>query len=133
MKTTISAIRTVYNYLVSIDTKGLTGITGKVYWLNQPKNSTKEDIVVRSVAMNAEAMQEGVVNVNIHMPNLVLNNDDTQPNFVRFETIAAVLVETLADVWGTDYNFHIEEPGTIVPDGDRWFCNIRLRFYTIRQ
>jgi len=133
MKTTISATRTIYQYLVSKNTKSVTGISGGIYWLIRPKNSTKEDIVIVPLVMNGEELQEGVFNVNIHAPNLPLSNDDTQPDFTRFEAISSKLVPLLSDVWEADYNFKIEEPATPVPDGKNWFCNIRVRYWTIRN
>ena len=133
MATTISAIRTIHKHLLDKGAKAKTSITGNIYWLNRPKNSTKEDIVVGSLAMNNEQLQEGVFNVNIHVPNLVLTGDDTQPNFNRFDQIANILVPMLSDVWGTDWNFSVDDPASVVPDGNNWFCNIRIRFYSLRN
>jgi hypothetical protein len=131
--TAISAVRTIYNHLITRGAKAATSITGEVYWLSRPKNSDKEDIVIGALAMNADQAQEGVFNVNIHVPNLQLGQDNTQPNFTRLEAISAILVPMLADVWGYDWNFDLDEPATPVPDGDSWFCNIRIRFWTLRQ
>lgn len=133
MKTTLSAVKTIYQYLQSNGVKASTGITGGVYWLNRPKSSTKEDIVVNAVALNGEQVQEGVFNVNVHVPNLVLATDDTQPNFSRMDAIANVLVPLLNDVRQADWFFYIDEPATPVPDGNNWFVNIRIRFYTLAQ
>lgn len=131
MKSTISAVRTVWDHLNK--RKSQIPINGGIYWLNRPKNSVKEDIVVSALAMDAKEVQEGVINVNIHVPNPALSNDDTQPNFTRFEQISDNILPMLADVWGVDWNFLVDEPGTIVPDGNNWFCNIRIRYYTVRQ
>lgn len=133
MKTSFTATRTVFKALASANTREALNLTGKVYWLVRPKNSNKEDIVVLPLAMNAEVLQEGIVNVNIHVPNLVLADDDTQPNFERFEMIANHITSTLKDVWGTDYNFKIDDAATPIPDGKNWFCNIRIRYWTLNN
>lgn len=133
MKTSIKAIKVIFNHLVSAGAKATTGINGGIYWLLRPKDSTKEDIVIMPLAMNGEELQEGVFNVNIHVSNLPLTNDDTQPDFTRFEAISSKLIPILNDVWGTDYNFKIEEPATPIPDGKNWFCNIRVRYWTLRN
>lgn len=133
MKTAITAVQTVYDHLVQANAKAATGITGGIWLLRRPKNSAKEDIVVNVITMNADPMQEGVLNVNIHVPNLVLATDDTQPDIERMDKIATALIPKLADIWGPDWNFRIEEPATPVPDGNNWFMNIRIRYWGLRN
>jgi hypothetical protein len=133
MKSTLHVIRIIYNYLISIGIKQLTGITGNVYWLQRPKNSLLEDIVINSVAFNGSAMQSGVFNINIHVPNIGLQTDNSQPDFARMEQIAAIIINMIANVYGADWNFTVEEPGTPIPDATNWFCNIRVRYWTVRD
>lgn len=133
MKSTTDVIQLIYAYLISQGVKATVGLTGGIYWLRRPKSSIKEDIVISAVAMNAEQVQEGVFNINIHVPNLPLATDDTQPNFARLDAIAAVLVPLLREVRINDWFFYIDEPATPVPDGNGWFCNIRIKFYTLRN
>jgi hypothetical protein len=57
-------------------------------------NSDKEDVVINSLPINNSQMQSGVFNVNIHVPNLVLNIngniDTTQPNHERIKQLTAL-------------------------------------------
>jgi hypothetical protein len=131
MKSTLSAVRTVWSVINS--RKSELGISGNVIWLLRPKNSVKEDIVVNALAMDGDELQEGLINVRIHIPNAPLSNDDTQPNFIRFEQVLDKLLPILQDVWGYDYNFRVDEPGTPERDGINWFLTIRVQYYTIRN
>lgn len=131
--TSQEAAEVVRQRLVSGGLKATVGLTGSIYPLNRPLNSAKEDVVVSTLALNADQMQEGVVNVNVHVPNLKIDGDITQPNLPRFETIVEAALDLLDDNWITDCNYSIEEPGTVQRDGNNWFCNIRLRFYAPRE
>ena len=134
MKTALAPVRTIYNHLIASGVRSSVGLTGGIFWLSRPKNSSLEDIVVLPLAMNADALQAGAVNVNIHVPNLSLASDDTQPDFIRMEEIAEVVTSVLQDVWGADYNFRIDEPATPAKDTDgNWFLNILIRYYTINN
>lgn len=119
--------------LVSGGLKVAVNLTGSIYPMNRPLNSGLEDIVVSTLAMNADQMQEGVINVNIHLPNLSISGDSTQPNLPRFQSIATACLALLDDVWGSDFNLEIEDPGIVQRDGNNWFCNIRIRFYAPRE
>lgn len=107
-------------------------ISGNIYLDSRPLNSDKEDIVVRTLAMGADQRQSGIVNVNIHVPNLHLIGDNTQPDRSRLNTIGNACLYALDDVWGRNFNFHLQNAGTMETDGKEWFLNIRVRFNSIR-
>ena len=133
MVSTISAIRDVFNVIVGSGFMQEVVLTGAVYIANRPLNSKLEDVVISSIAMNAKSLQEGVFNVNIHVPNVELKKAGSQPNIDRFDELTKALIKILSDVWGANYNFIIEDPGSLIPDGDQWFCNIRIRYWTLRD
>lgn len=119
------------------DLKG--SISGGVYKLSRPLNSDKEDIVINSITLNAAQLQEGVLNVNIHVPNLSINvngvQDNTQPNFSRLKALTALAVSSLSDVWASlgEYNYTPQEPGNpLKEDGiDSYYSNIRVEFFSV--
>lgn len=133
MITTTSAIRAIYDHLVSNGAKQITNISGNIYWLYRPKDSLLEDIVINTVAFSAEPLQEGVFNINVHVPNVKLQSDNTQPDFNRFDEICKALIPLVDNVYINNSNFKVESPGNPVPDGKTWFCNIRIRFWTLRR
>lgn len=130
LNTSDKATMDVFHVLKGV--KAATGMTGSVYPLNRPVNSEKEDIVIKTLALNAEQEQEGVINVNIHVPNLVLEGDNTQPNRSRFNEIGNACIDALDYYVGASFSLKIEEPGLIMQDKDKWFMNIRVRYESVR-
>lgn len=133
LHTALSAQQIIFRRLVQSGVKAAVSLTGAIYEMNRPKDSLKEDIVVGTLAMNAEQVQEGVFNVNIHVPNIALQNDSTQPNTSRFRVILDKCLEALKDVDGYDYRFDVSSPGIPYRDGDKWFVNIRVAWMSLRR
>jgi hypothetical protein len=131
--TALTAQNIIFLRLVQTGVKAAVNLTGAIYELNRPKDSVKEDIVVGTLAMNAEQVQEGVFNVNIHVPNLNLTNDSTQPNTTRFRVITNKCMEVLQNVTGFDYSFDVSTPGIPYRDGSNWFVNIRVNWISLRR
>ena len=133
MKTALTAQETIFQRLIQSGVKNTSAITGGIFKNRRPKDSQKEDIVVRALTMNAEQIQEGVINVNIHVPNLKLSSDSTQPDETRFKAITEIVLAALNDYRGFDYWFTIKVPGLLYPDGDNWFSNIQVEFTSLIQ
>lgn len=131
--TALTAQNIIFLRLVHSGVKAAVNLTGAIYELSRPKDSAKEDIVVGTLAMNADQVQEGVFSVNIHVPNLNLTNDSTQPNTARFRVILDKCMEVLKDVRGYDYLFDVTTPGIAYRDGTNWFVNIRVEWISIRR
>jgi len=131
--TALTAQNIIFLRLVQTGVKAAVNLTGAIYELNRPKDSLKEDIVVGTLAMNAEQVQEGVFNVNIHVPNLSLTNDSTQPNTARFRVILDKCMEVLKEVTGFDHSFDVSTPGIPYRDGNNWFVNIRVEWISLRR
>jgi hypothetical protein len=114
-------------------------ITGNLYQLVRPKNSILEDIVINGLPITNTQLQQGVFNVNIHVPNLTDvkiggNPDETQPDLVRLKAISEIVVEKLADVVGYDYRFSAQNGGYPIRDTDlTWYMNIRVDYYAAQM
>ena len=133
MKTALTAQEAIFQRLVQSGVKNTSALTGSIFKNRRPKDSQKDDIVVRALTMNAEQIQEGVINVNIHVPNLKLSTDSTQPDEMRFKAITDLVLAVLKDYRGFDYWFTIKVPGLLYPDGDNWFSNIQVEFTSLIQ
>lgn len=131
--TALTAQQEIFLRLIESGVKNNSVLTGGIFKNRRPKDSTKEDIVIRALAMNADQVQEGLINVNIHVPNLKLTNDSTQPNEDRLIMITDKVVAALKDYRGYDYWFTIKVPGIPYPDDNNWFSNIQVEFTTKRQ
>lgn len=134
MKSTLTAVNILYQIL-KLNTGITTAISGKVYKDNRPINSGKEDIVVNSLPINFEQVQQAVLNVNIHVPNLELNingvQDNTQPNLARLETITDLVITAVKDHVGSDYWFFIQQQNVFPSDPlGEYYSNIRINFFS---
>jgi len=129
--TALSAQQAIFNRLIAANVINTSSLTGGIFKNRRPKDSLKEDIVVRVFIMNAEQVQEGVINVNIHVPNLNLTNDSTQPDEDRLSSITDIVVAALKDYRGYDFWFTIKVPGIPYPDDNNWFSNIQVEFTTL--
>lgn len=129
--TALSVQQTIFNRLVTANVKNTSSLTGGIFKNRRPKDSLKEDIVIRTLIMNAEQVQEVVININIHVPNLKLTNDSTQPDEDRLSRITDIVVAALKDYRGYDYWFTIKIPGIPYPDDNNWFSNIQVEFTTL--
>jgi hypothetical protein len=113
-------------------------ISGNVYMLERPKNSTEEDVVINSLPITADQFQNGVFNVNIHVPNLnpKINGklDDTIPNVPRLKAITDIVVKLLNLHDGFDFSFSLSNGGQPIRDTDlNWYFNIRVNYYAFQQ
>jgi len=125
--------KAIFNRLMAANVIESAGINGGIFKNRKPKDSQKEDIVVRALTVDAEQIQGAVVNVNIHVPNLKMSRDSTQPDEDRFTAITDIVLAALNDYRGFDYWFTIKVPGLLYPDGDNWFSNIQVEFTSLIQ
>lgn len=134
-KTLTTADQAVMEVLALFRDRGVkvaAGMTGTIYPFNRPLSSDKEDIVISVLAMNAEQEQNGMLNVNVHVPNLVITGDNTQPNRTRFNAIVNRILAELDYYDGSNFTLTLDNAGLLTPDKDKWFMNIRVRYSTIR-
>lgn len=100
----LQAVVSLYHYLKASEL--MTGDlkpNSDLYKYRRQLNSKKEDVVINSLPFDTEALQQGTLNINIHVPNLSLNLDDviddTQPNAERLGELIEIALEVLKDVW----------------------------------
>lgn len=106
-------------------------ITGDIYKISRPLNSKREDVVIKPLPINFEQLQIGVVNVNIHVPNLQIeilgDQDNTQPNNKRFKVITDLVIDLLDDTTMDDYYVSVQQQVLIQdPDTLEYYSNIRF-------
>lgn len=110
-------------------------ITGVMAKNVRPTNSTKEDIVINSLATVNTQLQTGIVNVNIHVPNLTITLtgggvDQSTPNHNRINQLTQLAIPYLKDIWGDDWDFDIEQMNLIREEKSS-FQNIRIVFQSL--
>lgn len=85
-------------------------IEGKIYKDERPTDRIAEDIVINSLTMTNEYIQNGVFNVNCYVPKLQLKQNSIvqkKKNYARFKQIAEKVYQALNDVWKEDFNLDI--------------------------
>lgn len=116
-----------------------SAISGGIYKLQRPVNSIKEDVVINSITLNANQLQEGVLNVNIHVPNLSVSvngvQDNSQPDFSKLKALTALAVSSLEDVWevSSEVYYDVQTPGSPIdePEINQHYSNIRVEFFSV--
>ncbi|AFR35966.1 hypothetical protein [Riemerella anatipestifer] len=86
-------------------------INGQIYKYNRPVNSNKEDIVINSLTMTNQMLQNGVFNINCYVPKksvTVGGITQLHKDNKRLKEIADKVYAILNDVWENDYNLDVE-------------------------
>ncbi len=113
-----------------IDGNILSIISGTVYRDKRPIGSTKEDIVINSVAMDNSFLQDGVFNVNCYVPMLLkkINNvDQYLPNTLREDVISKAVYALLEKVFTPDYNLSVVNHSSFTEDTEKaTYINFRI-------
>ena len=133
MKKTLTTAQRAMHIIWDVVRQSGVVISGNVYKLSRPINSKKEDIVIIPLAMTADQMQRGIINVNVHVPNLDLPGDQTQPNNPRLQEISSYVMSKLDDYYGFGYNFALDNAGEPARDQTGWYTNIRVEFNAFRK
>ena len=130
MKTGLEIADIFFHHLTN---NGLAGaISGGIYQHQRPLNSRLEDISINTLSTPNAQVQETVVNVNIHVPNLsvAVNNTQSanQPDHVRLQVLTDLALACLTDVMFPEYYFDWQQQNLIVGEGDESYINIRVDF-----
>lgn len=109
-----------------------SAVKGSVYMSGtRPLNALAEDIVINFLSGTALQIQDGIVNINVFVPNI----DDVSGSKVcdakrccEIETIAGGWIESIEDFDG--YRLTLDEMIRTMPyeDKKQHFVNIRLKF-----
>ena len=103
-------------------------ISGKIYKDKRPTGSDKEDIVINSLTMTNDYMQNGVFNVNIYVPMVSITSNGItqyQKNNARMKVLADLVYPVLNDAWGNDYNLDVVNSQDF-EEGNENFYNFRV-------
>jgi|1185.fasta_scaffold00001_62 hypothetical protein len=112
-----------------------TEVTGDIYKLNRPFDSKTEDIIINTLTVGNQAVQTGIVNVNIHVKNVLLGNgsnqDNTHADFPRMDQLTELFRPVLNGVYIDQVWFEIQNIN-IIPEENipEHFINFRIVFFT---
>jgi hypothetical protein len=105
-------------------------ISGFVYKDRRPAGSVKEDIVINSLPMTNDFLQDGVFNVNCYIPMLsVKENGITQnvPNAPREEAVTQAVYPLLENIFRPQFNLTVVNHSTFeVVEEKATYVNFRI-------
>lgn len=132
MRSNLEQINIVFNRLK--DSALDTAITGNITKNVRLVGSVLEDVVINSLATINTQLQKGIMNVNIHVPNLKINisggTDQSTPNHNRINELTEIAIPLLKDIWGDNWDFDIEQINLIMEEKSS-YNNIRLVFQSL--
>lgn len=130
MNTTFDQETILYHALAASPVKA--AISGVIAIGKRPDNSSKEDVVIGSIATTPGSLQLGDSVVNIHVPDISLDPNGTsqlQPDLARLKALTEMAIAALEYAFGATYNFWITNQRMIADDtGDNHFSALRIRF-----
>lgn len=106
-------------------------LSGGVYSIKRPDNSSKEDVVVNTITISQEFLpQIGVSNINIHVPDISGNIGGVQtnmPNVLRLKSLSEIALNAIrsANIKGLSISVEFQ---TIIeePEIKQHYSNIRI-------
>ena len=109
---------------------------GKLCKFERPLNSVFEDVVVNSVGVVYNDVQEGVLNVNVYVPNLKFPDnpeDKNQPDTARLlylSKLGKIALGRGNEMWDEDGNWCFElQQDKVYPDENfQHYINFRVEF-----
>ena len=138
MKQSIEAQEDVKTVLMNAGVESV--LTGSIRLNTRKLGSTKEDVVLNTLYWDGGHVQSGILNVNIHVPNLAgqvgenpTAKDNTQPNIARFQQIADLIIPALQGYSGVDFLLHLRQPGKLENYGSEWLYNIQVEYIHLRN
>lgn len=138
MKQSITAQEEVKDVLINAGIELL--INGSIRLNMRKLSSTKEDIVINTLYWDADQVQEGILNINVYVPNLIgqvgenpTAVDRTQPNIARFQAIGQAIINAVQGYSGADFLIHLRQPGKLENYGIEWLYNIQVEYIHLRR
>lgn len=98
-------------------------VKGAVYKLQYPEDDRNEKIVINAITADNELVQNGVCNVNIHVPELLNGLPDT----ARMQVLAALGCKYLQSSYNPHYTFFMRDQQVIpFPETKEWVINFKI-------
>lgn len=109
-------------------------ISGDIYKVRRPAGSEKEDVVIVGLGIANDQLQKGVWNINIYVPNLVLEvgsvQDGNIPDTARMQELANIACEAFDDVQENGFYYTVQQQLLVFdPDMGQYFVNIRIEVF----
>jgi len=105
-------------------------ISGSIYKQKRPIDSSAEDVVIGCLPTVNSQIQRAVANVNIHVSNLGISGDNSQPNFARLRELTTLVISKLSDQYKDSFWFDVEQQNIFTENYiNQHYLNIRVQFF----
>lgn len=109
---------------------------GGIYKFSRPQNSTKEDVVINILGLTRDAVQEGLLVINIFVPNRVAYDEVTDttdlslPDTARIDYLNTLADQALKQIWEVngDYVYEFQQDTILEDENNQHFISIRVEF-----
>jgi len=131
MKSDCEIRNDIYNHIIGSELQ--LAVSGVVRKTKRPRNSQKEDIVVSVLANMNGQKQVATANVNIYVPDLIIN-DQAEEDTIRTAELCK-LAESLFEVFrGDDFRASLLEQRVYEVDGaDVHVINNKIEYKQINE
>jgi len=133
MKTTLDIVDTINTRLQAVSS--LSTLTGEIYKYQRPVDSDLEDIVINSLPITNEQLQQAVANVNVYVPDVVVTvsgKENRVPNLTRLKALAVIVLAELMDRISGNFTWDVQQQLLIQDsESNSHYVNIRLQFFVL--
>lgn len=129
LRTSSTGGNLVYKHLVAAGISVL--ISGDIYRGNRPTNSTKEDIIIRPLAITNASNQKQYIDLLCFVPDVARGQNHMVPDTLRLETLATAIKNVFEDgIYAPAYTITILEmqDENEVPGEAQHYAFFRLYF-----
>jgi hypothetical protein len=110
---------------------------GKLCKFERPLNSVLEDVVINALGLDRDDLQEGVLNVNVYVPNIKFEDrptDKSQPDTGRILYLSKLTNLALGsgeEIWDASgkWCFCIQQDNPFPDTNNQHYINFRIEFY----
>jgi hypothetical protein len=107
-------------------------VTGGIFKLQRPDNSTEEDIVISALPVSDGTPDRCTVNVNIYVPDMSVTINGRvqyQPDYTRLKTISEAVISLLDEIYRGYFSFYISSQAIYKEASiNQHFSNIRIEY-----
>ena len=136
--TSISAVNMLYSVIEhSVLFTDAEKPNGKLCKYKRPLNSVLEDVVINGLALVNDDVYKGTLDVNIYVPNLVLQDPDdhSQPDIARLEYLSALGNQAFEDgeeIWepNGEYCLKYQQDVVVQDENNQYYVNFKIEFYS---
>tara|TARA_B110001452_G_scaffold28410_1_gene22312 strand:- start:1899 stop:2285 length:387 start_codon:yes stop_codon:yes gene_type:complete len=105
-------------------------LSGKIYIGDTPDTNQKDDITIKTLNNPNRYLQNGFINLNIHVKEISSGRAD----LAKFKQIINTVIPLVDNVMHQGYSFQLDDDKGVFKDQDKdsmYLYNLKLKFQTL--